>query len=137
MDLDENTFGDLLLVQTQLQLSEPVYQILYGHPAELTDMAIADTDIKRLFPQAVALAIRTFGASAIAGQQHPVLHFVEIAFHFGEKIIDPLYVFIAFPERLVLLFVEIDHRLVDGEVEFLGSFYELVLPPDDLLPLPG
>ena len=40
-------------------------------------------------------------------------------------------------KNLVLLFGEVNDRLMHGEIKFSGSFDELVLPPAQLFSFPG
>ena len=135
--LRQDAARHLRLVFGQLQAVEECLKVGDGQVHQLRDVASAHPHVARFGLQAAAVAARTEGLAAVAGQHHAVLYLVLVLLQHAEEGVDAFEVGRTLPQHAALLVGQLVVGGKDGEARLFGAADDHVAPFAHLLAPPA
>ena len=115
----------------------PCQGVAGGHAQHFRQGAAADEYVLCAFAQARAVARGAHGAPAVPAEHDAELNFVALFLEVGEKRVQPLESFAAFPDQGLLGFGQLTPGAVNGDVVVPSGEAEALLPFAHALPAPA
>ena len=133
----EESLPDFGFGRVELEALGPCQGVGSGQAQHFWQGAAADEYILCAFAQARAVARGARGAATVPAEHDAELNFVALLLEVGEKRVEPLESFAAFPDQGLLGFSEFTPGAVDGDVVVASGEAEALLPFAHALPAPA